>query len=52
MLSAGGNGRAAWHAAIRMLSLGGGGKDITFATLLENVVLDYPNNPEIKALLS
>ena len=46
------SGRASWHAALRMLSRGGGGPDISFDTLLETVLSDFPNNPDLKSLIS
>lgn len=44
------NGRAAWHAALRTLDLGGGGKDISLDSLIEIAVNEYPNHPGLAAL--
>lgn len=49
-LTLSGNGRASWHAAIRMLSQGGGGQEITLNSLIEIGLSDYPNNTELKLL--
>lgn len=43
-----GNGRASWHAALRMLSQGGGGT--TIEALIEVAVQDYPGNVELSSL--
>lgn len=48
-LSAAGNGRAAWHAAMRMLANGGGGAGITWSKLLATALEDYPGNRELTA---
>ena len=45
-----GNGRAGWHAAIRQLSQGGGGPDISLKSLADAALLDFPYNPELRAL--
>jgi hypothetical protein len=47
-----GSGRASWHAALRMLSQGGGGQDISLNSLLETALSDFPNNPDLKSLTS
>lgn len=44
-------GRAAWHAAFRLLSQGGGGARITTDTLLNEAVNEFGNNPKLKKLL-
>lgn len=44
------NGRAAWHAALRTLQQGGGGRNITFASLLEVAKDDFENNAELMEL--
>ena len=44
-------GLAAWHLALKNLEQGGGGKSISPTSLLDAVLLDYPNNPEVKDLL-
>lgn len=49
-LASGGNGRASWHSAIKMLSLGGGGAEITLETLLETARIDFPNNSTLNGL--
>lgn len=49
-LRAGSTGRAAWHAALRALSLGGGGA-ITMASLLSEAAAEYGNNPQLLRLL-
>lgn len=46
-----GNGRAAWHAALRTLALGGGGKGISLRSLIQTAVDEYPNHPGLAALL-
>jgi hypothetical protein len=45
-----GNGRASWHAAIRLLSQGGGGQEISLGSLIETALSDYPNNTELRSL--
>jgi hypothetical protein len=49
-LSAAGNGRAAWHASLRMLANGGGGAGITMRRLLDTALDEYPGNGELAAL--
>ncbi len=49
-LTLSGNGRASWHAAIRMLSQGGGGQEISLGSLLETALSDYPNNTELRTV--
>jgi len=49
-LRAGSTGRAAWHAALRTLSLGGGGA-ITMDSLLKVAAAEYGNNPQLRRLL-
>lgn len=41
-------GRAAWHAAFRLLSQGGGGAGISTESLLKAALQDFGNNPELK----
>jgi hypothetical protein len=50
-LSKPGNGRAEWHAALKLLSLGGGGRNIGFRSLLETALQDFSNNSELCDLL-
>ena len=49
-LRAASTGRAAWHAALRALSLGGGGA-ITMDSLLNEAATEYGNNPQLRRLL-
>ncbi|BBL25093.1 caspase family protein [Comamonas terrigena] len=49
-LRAGSTGRAAWHAALRTLALGGGGA-ITMDSLLKEAAAEYGNNPQLRSLL-
>jgi len=42
--------RGAWHAALRSLKQGGGGRGISHLTLLSKMLEDYPDNRELKAL--
>lgn len=44
------SGQAAWHAALRALKQGGGGKSITFDSLLGVVKEDFPNHPQLAML--
>jgi len=44
-----GHGRADWYGALRTLRLGGGGRDITLRTLLDTVLADYPDHPDLRA---
>ncbi len=46
------SGQAAWHAAFRTLKQGGGGKNITFASLLYTVKHDFPNHPQLEAVMT
>ncbi|WP_066271146.1 caspase family protein [Hydrogenophaga palleronii] len=50
-LSLGGSGHAAWHAALRTLSLGGGGA-ITVDSLLRAADTEFGNNPQLRRLLA
>jgi len=43
-------GRAAWHSALRKLRQGGGGRSITFATLLSTAREDFAAHPSLMAL--
>lgn len=49
-LRGGSTGRAAWHAALRTLFLGGGGA-ITMDSLLNEAAVEYGNNPQLMRLL-
>jgi hypothetical protein len=49
-LRLGSTGRAAWHAALRTLSLGGGGA-ITVDNLLRAVATEFGNNQQLRRLL-
>ena len=50
-LSLEGAGRAQWWSALRELGLGGGGRDISFDTLITAMLDDYPNHLELLALV-
>lgn len=43
-------GQAAWHAALRMLKQGGGGRSIDFVSLLKIAQADFSNNPQLAML--
>lgn len=43
-------GQAAWHSALRKLRQGGGGRTITFATLLNTALEDFAAHPTLMAL--
>lgn len=43
-------GQAAWHSALRKLRQGGGGRSITFATLLNAALEDFAAHPTLMAL--
>ncbi|MCA6115199.1 caspase family protein [Bradyrhizobium sp. WSM 1738] len=49
-LSLAGTGRAKWFAALRTLKLGGGGRGMTRASLIEASLEDYPHHVELLAL--
>lgn len=49
-LKAGLSGKAAWHAAIKLLEQGGGGREITLATLLVAVGEDFPNSVDLASV--
>jgi metacaspase-1 len=40
-------GHAAWHAALRALRQGGGGKNISFGSLLRTAKEDFSNHPQL-----
>lgn len=44
------SGQAAWHSALRKLKQGGGGRSITFATLLKAAHTDFANHPLLALL--
>lgn len=43
-------GQAAWHAALRTLKQGGGGRSINFGSLLRAAKDDFSNNPQLAML--
>jgi hypothetical protein len=43
-------GQAAWHAALRVLKQGGGGKNINFSSLLRTAKEDFSNHPQLATL--
>jgi len=43
-------GQAAWHAALRTLKQGGGGRSINFGSLLEIAKEDFSNHPKLAML--
>lgn len=43
-------GQAAWHAALRTLKQGGGGKNINFDTLLKKAKEDFSNHTQLSRL--
>lgn len=45
-------GQAAWHAALRTLKQGGGGRNINFNSLLNTAKEDFPNHPMLAILKS
>ena len=45
-----GNGSPQWFSAIRVLSQGGGGADITRETLINAALQEFPNHKELKEL--
>lgn len=45
-----GNGRAQWFAALRLISLGGGGADISRESLIDAALDEFPAHRELKAL--
>lgn len=44
------SGQASWHAALRTLKQGGGGRTINFGSLLSTVKEDFPNHPQLAML--
>jgi hypothetical protein len=52
LLLANKTGRAAWFAALRILSLGGGGKQVTEDRLIRSMLSDYPHHHDLLRLLS
>ena len=51
-LKMGSSGRAAWHAALRILSQGGGGAGITNRSLIKEALSDFGSNQDLKRLLA
>lgn len=47
----GSTGRADWFSALRTLSLGGGGNNISMESLINAALEEFPNHRELKALL-
>lgn len=45
-----GNGRAAWHAALKTLAQGGGGASISFKSLIAASLSDYHSNRDLLEL--
>lgn len=43
-------GQASWHAALRMLKQGGGGRSINFGSLLRTAKADFSNHPQLALL--
>ena len=43
-------GQASWHAALRTLKQGGGGKNISFDTLLKKAKEDFSNHTQLSRL--
>ncbi|GAA0432671.1 caspase family protein [Massilia aurea] len=43
-------GQAAWHAALRTLKQGGGGRNINFGSLLRTAKDDFSNHPQLAIL--
>jgi nucleoside phosphorylase len=43
-------GKASWHSALRKLLRGGGGRNITTASLLSEMLNDYPQNRQLLTL--
>lgn len=43
-------GQAAWHAALRTLKQGGGGRSINFGSLLSTAKEDFSNHPQLAML--
>lgn len=50
-LKLGGTGRAAWFAALRTLSQGGGGPNISQRSLIEAALMEFPNHGRLSELL-
>ncbi|WP_323144694.1 caspase family protein [Massilia phyllosphaerae] len=44
------SGHAAWHAALRTLKQGGGGRNINFSSLLRTAKEDFSNHPQLATL--
>ncbi|AGA08859.1 caspase family protein [Sinorhizobium meliloti] len=50
-LKLGGTGRAAWFAALRTLSQGGGGSNISKRSLIEAALVEFPNHKRLSELI-
>jgi adenosylhomocysteine nucleosidase len=44
------SGKSAWHGAITQLRNGGGGKEITFMSLIAGMLEDFPNNRDLQEI--
>ena len=49
-ITLGGTGRSMWWSALRELDQGGGGQSITMASLVAEMLDDYPNNDMLRTL--
>lgn len=45
-----GSGRGTWFAALKTLERGGGGAGISYGTLVNSAIADYPNHPALARL--
>ena len=45
-----GTGRTQWFSALKMLGLGGGGRDISTESLVRTALDDFPHHPDLQAL--
>lgn len=43
-------GQASWHAALRTLKQGGGGRSISFGSLISTAREDFSNHPQLAML--
>ncbi|MFD2430559.1 effector-associated domain EAD1-containing protein [Sphingobium scionense] len=49
-LTLGGTGRSQWFSALRLLSQGGGGRNITRESLIDEALEEFPSHRELAAL--